>query len=391
MKPGAGRPAPEANAQAPDLSRLSRGRKALYLLLPPLLVLAALEVGARIIYYQRNHIQPLAVVAAYHSIKQRVDLLVSQKAAKEKVRRLPAGANTYLFEAEGAGLLAQFQRQYEEQFARLAAEAHDLGCRLAVVYIPADFTGQSQKYRICRAFYQNLAARHEADFLDLTDALSRYPEEQVTLIPQNGHLSRLGNQLLAQAVGEYVKQQAGHRSRASFAQRPELLGDLSPGAKSLWLFNPELPYRVTVNAQGLRMNYDLVFPKSKPRILCLGDSFTFGPFMANFNTYPGLLQQKLPEFEVINAGICGYTISDEAALFTERAKYTEPDLIILQVVDNDLSDFFAHHRETFARERRAYAASPPEEEFLHRIKGKEVTPLQAHGQAGRPAGAGDAP
>jgi lysophospholipase L1-like esterase len=134
---------------------------------------------------------------------------------------------------------------------------------------------------------------------------------------------------------------------------------------------------VVVNSLELRMDQDLAFPKKKPRILCLGDSFTFGPYLANHDTYPGLLQQKYPDKEVINAGICGYTITDEVSLLKQRAKYCEPDIIIFQALDNDLMDFFYFKRQVFARDRQDFKPTPPEEEYFARLQALEAKPAQA--------------
>ena len=138
-----------------------------------------------------------------------------------------------------------------------------------------------------------------------------------------------------------------------------------------------MPYRVVVNSQGLRMDRDLQFPKKKPHILCLGDSVTFGPYLPNHDTYPGLLQQKYPDKEVINAGICSYTIVDEVSLLKQRAKYCEPDIIILQVLDNDLSDFFYFKRQIFARDRQDYKPTPQEKEYFTRLRALESKSAQA--------------
>jgi len=54
--------------------------------------------------------------------------------------------------------------------------------------------------------------------------------------------------------------------------------------------------------------------------------------------------QKYSDKEVINAGVAGYTITDEVSLFVERAKYVEPDITILQVLDNNLHDLLYFKR-----------------------------------------------
>jgi len=129
-----------------------------------------------------------------------------------------------------------------------------------------------------------------------------------------------------------------------------------------------MPYQVKTNSQGLRMNYDLKFPKLKQRILILGDSYTFGVFHANHDTYPALLGKKMDESEVINAGVSGYTITDELSLYKERAKYIESDIIILQVLDNDIYGLMAHIMNVCDRNRRVYSPTEIEKKFLQLIR-----------------------
>lgn len=91
------------------------------------------------------------------------------------------------------------------------------------------------------------------------------------------------------------------------------------------------------NSQGL---YGPEFNEEKPedvfRILCLGDSCThFGP-----EPYPAILQQLLDQqqpgkFEVINAGVIGYTSYQGRKLLETRAVNWSPDLITCYFGWND--------------------------------------------------------
>ena len=62
------------------------------------------------------------------------------------------------------------------------------------------------------------------------------------------------------------------------------------------------------------------------RVLCLGDSYIFGDFVDDDEAFPAALQvaleRRVPHrpLEVINAGVNGYTIIDEAALAEEKGK-----------------------------------------------------------------------
>src|SRR5438309_182656 len=46
---------------------------------------------------------------------------------------------------------------------------------------------------------------------------------------------------------------------------------------------------------------------AKSTLVCLGDSLTAGLGLNEAQAYPALLQQKLPEWQVVNAGVSGDT------------------------------------------------------------------------------------
>ena len=96
---------------------------------------------------------------------------------------------------------------------------------------------------------------------------------------------------------------------------------------------------VTINSLGLRGTE--VRPRKRPgstRILALGDSCTFG----GGRPYPGILQRRLDRrfgegrFEVLNAGVIGYT-SLHGLEWLERELLTlEPDVVTIYFGWNDL-------------------------------------------------------
>jgi lysophospholipase L1-like esterase len=79
------------------------------------------------------------------------------------------------------------------------------------------------------------------------------------------------------------------------------------------------------------------------RILALGDSFTFGVGAEAGETYPARLQEILRarglRAEVLNAGVPGYGVPDEAAWFARWGKPLAPDVVLVTVfIGNDLQD-----------------------------------------------------
>lgn len=106
------------------------------------------------------------------------------------------------------------------------------------------------------------------------------------------------------------------------------------------------------------------------RILVLGDSFTFGDEVSDNQTYPHLLQEMLPEAEVINMGVHGYGHDQMLLLLQEEGVRYRPDLIILGFVGLDMGRNLLRFRDfakpTFAVEgdqlvRRGIPVPSPEE------------------------------
>jgi hypothetical protein len=79
-----------------------------------------------------------------------------------------------------------------------------------------------------------------------------------------------------------------------------------------------LPYRVKTNAQGLRMDTDVSSTKTKQRILFLGDSEMYFPFLDNKNIGTNLLQTAFPDKEMLNAANWGYSIDDYVSFTKKR-------------------------------------------------------------------------
>ena len=107
----------------------------------------------------------------------------------------------------------------------------------------------------------------------------------------------------------------------------------------------EVDVAMSVNARGLR---DGVILHQKPwnttRILALGGASTFGWGLPLEETFPKLLEKQLSNqsdekrqnFEVINGGVPGYTLSQSLKFYeTELNKYS-PDWVVL-FLDADLS------------------------------------------------------
>ncbi|HOK07712.1 MAG TPA: SGNH/GDSL hydrolase family protein, partial [Syntrophales bacterium] len=106
-----------------------------------------------------------------------------------------------------------------------------------------------------------------------------------------------------------------------------------------------LDKRVYTNSFGFR-DGEWKQPKGSGviRIMCLGDSLTFGNAVRVEETYPKVLEKKLRtqfgDCEVITAAVGGWSLYDEYNFLTAEGYKYQPDIIVLGFYIND---FFAKY------------------------------------------------
>lgn len=124
---------------------------------------------------------------------------------------------------------------------------------------------------------------------------------------------------------------------------------MQPDAQLGWKHSANV-HRVFVNELGeraeVRQNqygdrgptYPLAKDANRYRILVLGDSFVEGVQVGEDDLFTALLERTDPQLEVLNAGVAGYgTVQEYLYLETAGLKHN-PDLVLLMIFDNDLSD-----------------------------------------------------
>jgi lysophospholipase L1-like esterase len=120
-------------------------------------------------------------------------------------------------------------------------------------------------------------------------------------------------------------------------------GDLVPSQDGHWVIWFHRPYHVQTNSVGLRNTEE---PSDKAfRILALGDSQTFGPYLANDDTWPFWTEVALrrhygdaDKVQVFNAGISGYSIADELSYMKDKGVRFQLKLVLLAAFENDIMD-----------------------------------------------------
>ena len=128
----------------------------------------------------------------------------------------------------------------------------------------------------------------------------------------------------------------------SARQYEEVPGIFAPNQRVIDIQKPALPYSVRIDSLGFR---GVDFPRRKPpgqfRVVMIGDSFVYGDFVDDSVTFPVQLEQRLrracPDARVINAGLGGTTIVDEAFMM-QRTLSLDPDLVILVYTESDIED-----------------------------------------------------
>lgn len=125
--------------------------------------------------------------------------------------------------------------------------------------------------------------------------------------------------------------------------------------------------KVSINSLGFR---DKERNKTKPkgifRIVILGGSNTYGATVGDEDTYPAIMQKilngQLPgKFEVWNAGICAYVMSQKVAYAEYIIKEFNPNLLIFQVHNDGRRAFLYEKKFTglFKKNKELYLENIP--------------------------------
>jgi GDSL-like Lipase/Acylhydrolase family len=114
-----------------------------------------------------------------------------------------------------------------------------------------------------------------------------------------------------------------------------VLGPFKPLATVTVVWPPELGYTVHTNGLGLRGPE--VEDDGRPRVLCVGDSTTFGSHVADDETYPRYLEAALEgRAQVINGGCPRWTITDQNEFLADALPRLSPQVVVLLFCGNDL-------------------------------------------------------
>lgn len=263
----------------------------------------------------------------------------------------------------GAAVYAICQQRYAEELVALKKEADAIGARLVVTILSPE-VGEAANASLRKGvpFILDAAKKAGIDAVDFTAPMAKYTPQQLTQMPKDGHWSADGAKIVAAAFQPVIAKYGAARGTKTFSdnERPKVMGDLEPNQNAALDGGKDIPYQLITNSQGFRMEPSLAFPKTKQRILFIGDSQIYSPFLDNNQIATALLQQQFPDKEIINAGVIGYTLDDCTGLVSQKASYAEPDVIILVTNPNDIGDFYFTQRNRMSRSKKAYLPTASE-------------------------------
>lgn len=95
---------------------------------------------------------------------------------------------------------------------------------------------------------------------------------------------------------------------------------------------------VTINAKGFRGREYPYTRSGRQRILVLGDSFTWGFGVDEAEMFTSVLEQLIPNTEVVNLGVNAYATDQELLLYEDEGRKYKSDVVIVVVSDNDFTD-----------------------------------------------------
>jgi hypothetical protein len=123
----------------------------------------------------------------------------------------------------------------------------------------------------------------------------------------------------------------------------------------------------SINAVGLRG--DEIGPKTKPRVLALGDSMTWGWGVPQGEEWIHAVGREVtrlggPEVQSLNGGVNGYGTANELARLEELGPEVSPDLVLLGFFPNDYADNLLGATDAYTV-RDGYLFDLASEEWFH--------------------------
>ena len=92
----------------------------------------------------------------------------------------------------------------------------------------------------------------------------------------------------------------------------------------------------------------------------------FFPFLDNEYMATEILQNKMPDREILNASAWGYTVKDYLDLYKEKAKKSQADVVIVVTNGNDILDYYFSKRNLLGRKNSPTIPTKDELEYYEK-------------------------
>jgi len=143
---------------------------------------------------------------------------------------------------------------------------------------------------------------------------------------------------------------------------------------------------IKTNNDGFRDNKDYEINKSPDivRIIFLGDSYTFGWGVNIEDSWPKVVERLLNEnsdnktYEVFNLGVPGYNTAQEVTLYKNKGLKYDPDMVLIHVFSNDLSNFTEEELEAKKYKQELNLKKLPEYEIERLVWEKKAEILNRY-------------
>lgn len=282
----------------------------------------------------------------------------------------------------GSKVYMELQSRYAVQLRELKEETDADNVQLVVLIMTPEvgkFASMANTYGI--PYIRQICTNEKVAFEDITDAVAEWTASaDVTQGPMYGNWTKEGAAFAANQIAPVLVKYAGSKSSKTYANddRSATFGDATmenngmDDNNDLGRGGPREKYRLHLNQQGLRMDYDLTFPKTRQRVVFVGDARIMNPFLDDNYTITHLLQARFRDKEIVNAGNIMGTMEDYVSLYKEKIRYAEPDVLVVCTHGGDILDEYFSHRNRFSRSKKSYKPTAAEKEFYYKTFGKNT-------------------
>jgi len=289
---------------------------------------------------------------------------IARSSLADEYPRIPG--DELLREVNGNSLYSELKDRYTQNLSALKNEVERDQAKLIIVIMTPEigkFTTAANTYGI--PYIAQSCSALGIDCVDFTPDIAEWLEADEKNAPVEGNWTKTGTAFMAGQLGSVLAKYDDYHNPKIFPsdKKPETFGDLATKEDDVLDGEKNIPYRLTVNAQGLRMGHLVTFPKRKQTVLFMGDCNIFNPYVDNEYIITEHLQARYPEKEIINAGHLKYTMEDHYSLYIEKARYVEPDIVVVCTNGSDILKNYFSQRNRYSRSGKSYKPSPLEKKF----------------------------